>query len=82
MKVRLTFPDGSSVEGDAEHPPREGHAFQVDIPLEADSGYDGKIITTEPVIAVLGEGVFVTEDARSYIVQIIDLNFQRFVANA
>lgn len=81
MKVRLTDAHGDSLEGDAMFPPREGQPFQMDV-MQPSDDFDGFILTTEPVTAVLGEGVFLTEGDHSFIVQIVDMEFVRRMAHA
>lgn len=77
MKCRLTFSDGLQIEGDAVQPPVEGEIFRFKYDRPSSRGPVPTTVITDPVMAVLGEGVFVTYDretrtSSAYTIQLLD----------
>lgn len=66
MRVRVLLVDGTELIGDAVRPPIEGRPFLL---MESDS--DRALLETDRVVAVLGEGFFVTATG-SYRVTLLD----------
>lgn len=70
MRVRVTYGAAGVSIGDAMYPPREGKPFKWTDLRE-------KKFTTAPVVAVLAEGVFITEGPATYTVEVLEGPFRK-----